>query len=53
MADTSKQKIRIRMKAFDHRLLDQSAAEIIDTAVRTGSSFALAISELDLDVDAS
>ncbi len=37
MADTSKQKIRIRMKAFDHRLLDQSAAEIIDTAVRTGS----------------
>ena len=37
MADTSKQKIRIRMKTFDHRLLDQSAAEIIDTAVRTGS----------------
>ena len=37
MADLSKQKIRIRMKAYDHRLLDQSAAEILDTAVRTGS----------------
>ena len=31
------QKIRIRLKAFDHRLLDQSAAEILDTALRTGS----------------
>ncbi|MCZ6713808.1 MAG: 30S ribosomal protein S10 [Deltaproteobacteria bacterium] len=37
MADPGKQKIRIRMKAYDHRLLDQSAAEILDTAVRTGS----------------
>ena len=35
--DLGKQKIRIRMKAYDHRLLDQSAAEILDTAVRTGS----------------
>ena len=30
-------KIRIRMKAFDHKLLDMSAAEILDTAIRTGS----------------
>src|SRR5262247_2905068 len=30
-------KIRIRMKAFDHKLLDVSAAEILDTAQRTGS----------------
>ena len=35
--DLGKQKIRIRMKAYDHKLLDQSAAEILDTAVRTGS----------------
>ena len=35
--ELSKQKIRIRMKAYDHKLLDQSAAEILDTAVRTGS----------------
>jgi len=31
------QKIRIRLKAFDHRLLDQSAREIVDTAKRTGA----------------
>ncbi len=37
MADNSATKIRIRIKAFDHRLLDQSASEILDTAVRTGS----------------
>ncbi len=28
---------RIRLKAFDHRLIDQSAAEIVDTARRTGA----------------
>ncbi|MCQ4384300.1 uS10/mL48 family ribosomal protein, partial [Clostridioides difficile] len=32
------QKIRIRLKAFDYRLIDQSAAEIVDTAKRTGAS---------------
>ncbi|WP_092342178.1 MULTISPECIES: 30S ribosomal protein S10 [Candidatus Ichthyocystis] len=32
-----KQKIRIRLKAFDYRLIDQSAAEIVDTAKRTGA----------------
>ena len=31
------QKIRIRLKAFDHRVLDQSALEIINTAKRTGA----------------
>ncbi|MCK2044152.1 30S ribosomal protein S10 [Chromohalobacter salexigens] len=31
------QKIRIRLKAFDHRLIDQSAQEIVDTAKRTGA----------------
>ena len=31
------QRIRIRLKAFDHRLLDQSAREIVDTAKRTGA----------------
>ncbi len=32
-----KQKIRIRLKAYDHRLLDKSAEEIVETAKRTGS----------------
>ena len=31
------QNIRIRLKAFDHRLIDQSAKEIVDTAKRTGA----------------
>ncbi len=31
------QSIRIRLKAFDHRVLDQSAGEIINTAKRTGA----------------
>ena len=31
------QKIRIRLKAFDYKLIDQSAREIVDTAKRTGS----------------
>jgi small subunit ribosomal protein S10 len=33
----AKQKIRIRLKAFDHRLLDQSARQIVDAAERTGA----------------
>jgi small subunit ribosomal protein S10 len=33
-------KIRIRLKAYDHRLLDQSATEIVDTAKRTGARIA-------------
>ena len=33
----TKQKIRIRLKAFDYKLIDQSALEIVDTAKRTGA----------------
>ena len=33
----SKQRIRIRLKSFDHRLIDQSASEIVETAKRTGA----------------
>ena len=33
-------KIRIRLKAYDHRLLDQSASEIVETAKRTGARVA-------------
>lgn len=31
------QRIRIRLKAFDHKLIDQSTAEIVETAKRTGA----------------
>ena len=31
------QKIRIKLKAYDHRVLDQSAEEIVNTAKRTGA----------------
>jgi small subunit ribosomal protein S10 len=31
------QRIRIRLKAFDHRLIDRSTQEIVDTAKRTGA----------------
>jgi len=34
---TKTEKIRIRLKAFDYRLIDRSAAEIVDTAKRTGA----------------
>lgn len=33
----ARQKIRIRLKAYDHRLLDQSAQQIVQTAERTGA----------------
>jgi len=33
-------KIRIRLKAYDHHLLDQSASEIVETARRTGARVA-------------
>jgi small subunit ribosomal protein S10 len=33
-------KIRIRLKAYDYRLLDQSAQEIVETAKRTGAGIA-------------
>ena len=34
------QKIRIRLKAYDHRILDQSVSEIVETAKRTGAQVA-------------
>ena len=37
---TNGQRIRIRLKAFDYRVLDASAAEIVETAKRTGSKVA-------------
>ena len=37
MAAKKAQTIRIRLKAFDHRLIDRSAAEIVETAKRTGA----------------
>ena len=33
----AEQRIRIRLKAFDHRLIDRSASEIVETAKRTGA----------------
>jgi small subunit ribosomal protein S10 len=37
VAGMANQRIRIRLKAFDHRLIDQSAQEIVETAKRTGA----------------
>ena len=37
MATSKNQKIRIRLKSFDHKLIDQSTSEIVDTAKRTGA----------------
>ena len=36
----ARQKIRIRLKAFDHRILDQSAVHIVEAAERTGAAVA-------------
>lgn len=36
-AEYKGQKVRIRLKGFDHKLLDQSTGEIVDTAKRTGA----------------
>jgi small subunit ribosomal protein S10 len=33
-------RIRIRLKAYDHKVIDQSAKQIIDTALRTGAAIA-------------
>ena len=35
---TNGQRIRIRLKGFDYRMLDQSAVEIVETAKRTGAT---------------
>ncbi|MBM3254510.1 MAG: 30S ribosomal protein S10 [Candidatus Omnitrophica bacterium] len=37
MAEQQKIKIRIKLRAYDHRLLDKSTGEIVDTAKRTGA----------------
>ncbi len=37
---TTSQKIRIILKAFDHKILDQSAEQIVETAERTGAQVA-------------
>ncbi len=37
MAVVDTQKIRIKLRGYDHRVLDQSALEIVDTAKRTGA----------------
>lgn len=37
MAENPKQKIRIKLKAYDHRIIDKSASHIIETAERTGA----------------
>ena len=36
----AKRKIRIKLKSFDHRILDQSAVQIVDTVERTGAQIA-------------
>lgn len=40
MVDAVKQKIRIRLKAYDHRIIDKSAEQIIETAIRSGAAVA-------------
>ena len=42
MSETNavKQKIRIRLRAYDYRIIDKSAKQIIDTAIRTGAEVA-------------
>ncbi len=35
-----KQRIRIRLKSYDHKVIDQSAKQIVDTALRTGATIA-------------
>ena len=36
----ARQRIRIRLKAYDHRILDESAMQILDAAEKTGASVA-------------
>lgn len=39
-AGATKQRIRIRLKAYDHKVIDQSTKQIVDTAIRTGAKIA-------------
>ena len=41
--ENATQNIRIRLKAFDHKLIDQSAVEIVETAKRTGARVSVPI----------
>ncbi len=36
----TKQRVRIRLKAYDHKVIDQAAKQIVDTAIRTGATIA-------------
>lgn len=36
----TRQRIRIRLKAYDHKVIDQSTKQIVDTALRTGATIA-------------
>ena len=45
-------KIRIRLKSYDHRVIDQSAKQIVDTAIRTGANDSLQNLSLPAGVDA-
>jgi len=38
--ESKQQRVRIRLKAYDHRIIDQSAAQIVETAQRTGAQVA-------------
>ncbi len=40
MASSLRERIRIRLKAYDHRILDTSTNEIVETAKKTGASVA-------------
>ncbi len=40
LAAEAHQRIRIRIRAYDHKLIDQSAKQIVDTAKRSGASIA-------------
>lgn len=39
-AQSTKQRVRLKLRAYDHRVLDQSAAQIIETVKRTGAEVA-------------
>ena len=41
----ARQKIRIRLKAFDHRILDQSAVLIVEAAERTGAAVTISTAD--------
>lgn len=38
--DSKQQRIRIKLKGYDHKIIDRSAAQILETAIRTGAKIA-------------